>query len=107
MALTITYYVKREPGLFRKGRWAILMDKLKIAERDSELEALELASVEAQRSADLGRTVEVWANNGEGFVLYKALKPTKKKADDDGDEEGPGEEARDGDDDTTLGAAVF
>ena len=101
------YFVKRETGLFRKPHWAVLMDKATIGERDSQEAALEMAVAEAQRSANLGRFVEVWANNGEGFVLYKSFQPVKKKKGDEEEEEDAGEEARDGDDDTTLGAAVF
>ena len=109
MPQTITYFVKRDPGLFRKSRWVILMDKLKIGERESEAEALEMATAEAERSAELGRVVEVWANNGEGFVLYKSLQPVrKKKGDDDaGDDDSGGEASRGDDDDAALAAAIL
>lgn len=101
----ITYFVKREPALFRKARWSIHLDKLKIAERDSQEAALAAAVEEAERSAGLGRTVEIWANNGEGFVLYKSFQPVKKKKGDLDDEDENEGEPRD--DEDNAAAAIL
>lgn len=94
MTATQTYYVKPNPGLFRKTRWTVLFHTQKVGERDTQAEALELAIEQARRSADLGRQVEIWANNGEGFVLFKSFQPAQKKKGKEDEDEDEGEESR-------------
>jgi hypothetical protein len=77
-----TYYVKRDLSLFRKARWKVVIAgevtiSLGVLE-DSEA-AIALALAEAQRSAELGRASQVYADNGEGMVLVKAFEAVKAK----------------------------
>jgi hypothetical protein len=76
---SLIYYVKREVGLFRKGGWIVLMDKMLIGTYPQRETALAAAVSEADRSSTLGRVTEVWAYEGDGFVLHKAFQAKKGK----------------------------
>jgi hypothetical protein len=76
---SLIYYVKREVGLFRKGGWIVLMDKMLIGTYPERETALAAAVSEADRSSTLGRVTEVWAYEGDGFVLHKAFQAKKGK----------------------------
>jgi hypothetical protein len=83
---SLIYYVKREVGLFRKGGWNVLMDKMLIGTYQERETALAAAVSEADRTSTMGRMTEVWAYEGDGFVLHKAFQAKKGKDKDKGDE---------------------
>ncbi|MGI9170064.1 MAG: hypothetical protein ACR2FH_07820 [Caulobacteraceae bacterium] len=86
---SLMYYVKRDVGLFRKGSWDVIFDRLKIGRYPDRETAVAAAVGEAERTSFLGRTTEVWVYEGDGFILHKAFKKTKRKDDDEGGDDGP------------------
>jgi hypothetical protein len=83
---SLIYYVKREVGLFRKGGWNVVMDTMLIGTYPERETALAAAVSEADRTSTMGRLTEVWAYEGDGFVLHKAFQAKKGKNKDKDDE---------------------
>ena len=106
---SLIYYVKREVGLFRKGGWIVLMDKMLIGTYPERETALAAAVSEADRSSTLGRVTEVWAYEGDGFVLHKAFqaKKGKDKDKDDNKEDYDDDSAFIVDDDPTVDSGSY
>jgi hypothetical protein len=71
------FFVKQESGLFRKGKWNVLLDKTLIGIHPEKESALSSAVGEADRTSYMGRQSEVWVFEGDGFVLFKAFTPQK------------------------------
>lgn len=92
------YFVKRDVGLFRKGNWTVALGAVTIgmyADRETSLAA---AISEAERTSRLGRTTEVWVNDGDGFNFEKSFQADRGKREKDG----KGEEDLTGDEDIAF-----
>ena len=84
---SLIYYVKQERTLFRKGDWRTVMNNLLIGlDKDRET-ALAAAVAEAERTSILGRSTEVWIDDGHGFTLHKSFKASKPEVPEDDDDE--------------------
>ena len=71
------YFVKREVGLFWKGDWIVALGSQKIGLYPQREAAVAAAVAEAERTSFLGRTTEVWVNDGHGFNFEKSFKAGK------------------------------
>lgn len=81
---SVVYFVKRDIGLFRKGNWTVAIGKQTIGSGYPErATAIAAAVAEADRTSYLGRTTEVWVNDGDGFNFEKGFKARKPAAEDD------------------------
>lgn len=98
MASSNIYWVKEERGLFRKPEWSVTLNTLKFSLHKERDEAVQVAVTEAERTSILGRSTEVWVDEGHGFLLYKAFKASKPEVPDE-DEDGGGD---DGDDNSMI-----
>ena len=94
MAASIIYFVKRSAGLFRKTTWCVLLGPLKIGDYPDRDTCVAAAIAEAERTSNLGRTTEVWVNDGDGFIFEKSFqaKKGKDKKEDEGEEDLAGDE---------------
>ncbi|MGI8839811.1 MAG: hypothetical protein ACR2F8_03355 [Caulobacteraceae bacterium] len=81
------YWVKRDVGLFRKPKWVVLLGPLKFGEYPDRDTAVAAAIAEAERTSILGRTTEVWVNDGAGFIFEKSFQAQKGKDKKGGKEE--------------------
>ncbi len=95
---SVIYFVKRDPGLFRKTTWCLLLGPLKIGDYPDRDTCIATAIAEAERTSTLGRTTEVWVNDGDGFIFEKSFQ-AKKGKDKKG---GAGEEEFSGDEDIVF-----
>ena len=91
------YFVRREVGLFRKGGWSVALGPQKIGIYPDRETSLGAALAEAERTSGLGRTTEVWVNDGEGFLLEKSFQAQKGKG-----KGGKGEDDLTGDEDIVF-----
>ncbi len=87
MASSVIYWVKRDPGLFRKTTWCVLLGSLKIGDYPDRDAGVAAAIAEAERTSTLGRTTEVWVNDGGGFLFEKSFQAQKGKGKKDGGDE--------------------
>jgi len=78
------YFVKRDVGLFRKGNWTVAMGSIAVGFYPDRETSVAAAISEAERTSLLGRTTEVWVNDGHGFNFEKSFQASKGKADKDG-----------------------
>ncbi|MBA3810314.1 MAG: hypothetical protein H0X27_01480 [Caulobacteraceae bacterium] len=92
------YFVKQDVGPSKKnGNWILALGRQTIALYPDREAAVAMAIEEAERTSGMGIATEVWVNDGAGFLLTKAFKPSKHKdedesplKDDDSDED-PGD----------------
>ncbi len=91
------YFVKQDVGLFKKkGNWILALGNQTIGLYPDREAAVATAIEEAERTSGMGIATEVWVNDGAGFLLTKAFKPSKGKDEDespkdDDSEEDPGD----------------
>ncbi len=74
--------------MFGKGDWITILNERIIGLAKEREAALVEAVAEAERTSVLGRTTEVWVDDGLGFTLFKAFKASKPEVPEDDDEEG-------------------
>ncbi|MEO8927813.1 MAG: hypothetical protein ABI306_11695 [Caulobacteraceae bacterium] len=77
------YFVKQDVGLFRKGKWAVALESQTLGLYADRQSAVAAAIEEAERTSYLGRTTEVWVNDGDGFNFEKAFKAQKGPAEEE------------------------
>jgi|GEM_PF-6753577 len=78
-----SYFVKQEVGLFRKGNWIVALGKQTTGLYPGREAAVAAAVAEAERTSFLGRSTEVWVNDGHGFTIERAFKARKPPAEGD------------------------
>jgi hypothetical protein len=81
------YWVKQERRLFGKGDWITTLSERVIGLHKDREEAISSAVAEAERTSVLGRTTEVWIDDGLGFTLFKAFKASKPEVEEEDDED--------------------
>ena len=86
------YWVKLERSPFRKPEWSVTLNGQKIGLHKDRESAVTDAVSEAERTSPLGRASEVWVDEGMGFTLHKAFKPTKPDVVEEDEDEGPTDE---------------
>lgn len=74
--------------MFGKGDWITILNERIIGLAKEREAALTEAVAEAERTSVLGRTTEVWIDDGLGFTLFKAFKASKPEVPEDDDDDG-------------------
>jgi len=92
------YFVKQDVGLFRKGKWTVALGSVAVGIYPDRETSVAAAISEAERTSLLGRTTEVWVNDGHGFNFEKSFRASKGK----GDKDDKGEEDLTGDEDIVF-----